>query len=124
MRSTVSDLFYEKRYSHTEMVNPDFVALAQSMRVHAIRCDSIEDLPAKMEEFMSYDNDKPVLFDCRVVKVSSRECLSEAGTLAGLFKRAENAILTCFSLLRRMNTSCPWLRLVKRFIRWFFTRHL
>ena len=49
------------------MINPDFVALAQSMRVHAIRCDSIEDLPAKMDEFMSYDNDRPVLFDARVV---------------------------------------------------------
>lgn len=49
------------------MINPDFVALANSMRVHAIRCDSIEDLPAKMDEFMRYDNDRPVLFDARVV---------------------------------------------------------
>lgn len=48
------------------MINPDFVALANSMRVHAIRCESIEDLPAKMDEFMSYDNNKPVLFDARV----------------------------------------------------------
>ncbi|ORY43588.1 acetolactate synthase [Leucosporidium creatinivorum] len=62
------DLFYEKRYSHTEMTNPDFVALAQSMRVHAIRCDNIADLPAKMKEFMEYDNNRPVLFDARCVK--------------------------------------------------------
>ncbi|GAA5971719.1 hypothetical protein JCM11641_000698 [Rhodosporidiobolus odoratus] len=62
------DLFYEKRYSHTEMTNPDFVALAKSMGVHAIRCDSLADLPAKMKEFMEYDNNKPVLFEARVVK--------------------------------------------------------
>lgn len=50
------------------MVNPDFVALAQSMRVHAIRCDNLEDLPAAMKEFMEYDNNKPVLLDARCVK--------------------------------------------------------
>ncbi|BGP54137.1 Acetolactate synthase, mitochondrial [Rhodotorula sphaerocarpa] len=62
------DLFYEKRYSHTEMTNPDFVALAKAMGVHAIRCDSLTELPAKMKEFMEYDNNKPVLFEARVVK--------------------------------------------------------
>lgn len=50
------------------MVNPDFVALAKSMRVHAIRCDSKEDLPNKMKEFLEYDNSKPVLFECLVEK--------------------------------------------------------
>ena len=62
------DLFYEKRYSHTEMHNPDFCKLAESMGVKAIRCDHIEDLPAKMKEFIEYDNNKPVLFEARVVK--------------------------------------------------------
>lgn len=63
-----TDLFYEKRYSHTEMTNPDFVALAKAMHVHAIRCDSLDDLPAKMKEFMEYDNNLPILMDARVVK--------------------------------------------------------
>ncbi|BGP46358.1 Acetolactate synthase, mitochondrial [Rhodotorula kratochvilovae] len=62
------DLFYEKRYSHTEMTNPDFVALAKAMNVHAIRCDSLADLPAKMKEFMEYDNQKPVVLEARIVK--------------------------------------------------------
>jgi acetolactate synthase-1/2/3 large subunit len=66
-----SDLFYEKRYSHTEMTNPDFVALAKAMNVHAIRCDSLTDLPAKMKEFMEYDNNKPIVLECRVTKVRS-----------------------------------------------------
>lgn len=50
------------------MTNPDFMALANAMGVHAIRCDSLADLPAKMKEFMEYDNSKPVLFEARVVK--------------------------------------------------------
>lgn len=50
------------------MTNPDFVALAKAMRVHAIRCDSLDELPAKMKEFMEYDNNKPVLFEARIVK--------------------------------------------------------
>ncbi|KAI3620679.1 hypothetical protein CBS9595_002646 [Malassezia furfur] len=62
------DLFYERRYSHTEMHNPDFVKLAESMGVKAIRCQSLDDLPAKMKEFIEYDNNKPVLFEARVVK--------------------------------------------------------
>lgn len=62
------DLFYERRYSHTEMHNPDFCKLAESMGVKAIRCDSLDDLPAKMKEFIEYDNNKPILFEARVVK--------------------------------------------------------
>ena len=62
------DLFYEKRYSHTAMTNPDFIKLAQSMGVHAIYCDNLDDLPAKMKEFIEWDNDRPVLFEARVVK--------------------------------------------------------
>ncbi|EPQ26991.1 uncharacterized protein PFL1_05627 [Pseudozyma flocculosa PF-1] len=62
------DLFYDKRYSHTEMHNPDFVKLAEAMGVKAIRCDNAADLPAKMKEFIEYDNNKPVLFEARVTK--------------------------------------------------------
>lgn len=62
------DLFYEKRYSHTRMTNPDFVLLAKAMGVHAIRCHSIEELPAKMKEFLEYDNSKPVVLECLVEK--------------------------------------------------------
>lgn len=50
------------------MVNPDFVKLAESMHCKAIRCTSIEDLPAKMKEFMEYDGNLPILMECEVVK--------------------------------------------------------
>ena len=50
------------------MVNPDFVALAKAMHCHGIRCDSLADLPAKMDEFMRWPNDQPIVFDARVVR--------------------------------------------------------
>ena len=50
------------------MVNPDFIELAKSMRVHAIRCHSVEELPAKMKEFLEYDGSRPVLLDVVVDK--------------------------------------------------------
>ena len=61
-----TDLFYEARYSHTEMTNPDFILLAQAMGVHAIRCEKVEELPEKMKEFLEYPGDKPVLMECLV----------------------------------------------------------
>ncbi|KAF9462722.1 thiamine diphosphate-binding protein [Collybia nuda] len=62
------DLFYEKRYSHTKMTNPDFVLLAQAMGVHAIRCHTAAELPAKMKEFLEYDGSRPVVMECLVEK--------------------------------------------------------
>jgi len=50
------------------MTNPDFVKLAQAMGVHAIRCHTAEELPAKMKEFLEYDNTKPVVMECEVEK--------------------------------------------------------
>ncbi|KAF8625747.1 hypothetical protein AX17_006773 [Amanita inopinata Kibby_2008] len=60
------DLFYNKRYSHTQMINPDFVKLADAMGVHAIRCRTAQELPQKMKEFLEYDNAKPILMECLV----------------------------------------------------------
>ncbi|KIM86225.1 hypothetical protein PILCRDRAFT_816154 [Piloderma croceum F 1598] len=60
------DLFYDARYSHTKMTNPDFLLLARAMGVHAIRCSNAEELPAKMKEFLEYDGSKPVLMECLV----------------------------------------------------------
>src|SRR6266481_1495724 len=59
-------LFYDSRYSHTEMSNPDFGMLAKSMHVHAICVENPTELPQKMKEFLEYDNSKPMLMDCTV----------------------------------------------------------
>ncbi|KAK0239469.1 thiamine diphosphate-binding protein [Armillaria nabsnona] len=60
------DLFYDARYSHTRMTNPDFVLLGRAMGVHSIRCHTAAELPAKMKEFLEYDGSRPVLMECLV----------------------------------------------------------
>jgi acetolactate synthase-1/2/3 large subunit len=60
------DLFYESRFSHTRMVNPDFQALAESMGTKALRCTKQEDLEPMMKEFMEYDGSRPILLECVV----------------------------------------------------------
>ncbi|KII88244.1 hypothetical protein PLICRDRAFT_161157 [Plicaturopsis crispa FD-325 SS-3] len=60
------DLFYDKRYSHTRMTNPNFVLLAKAMGVHAIRVETADELPAKMKEFLEYDGSKPIVMECLV----------------------------------------------------------
>ena len=64
------DLFYDNRYSHTRMTNPDFVKLAESMGAKALRCSTAEELPAKMKEFLEYDGSRPIVMECLVNKVS------------------------------------------------------
>jgi acetolactate synthase-1/2/3 large subunit len=60
------DLFYEERYSHTEMHNPNFVALADAMNCKGFRCDNKAELPAVMKAFL--DHDGPAVFDAVVEK--------------------------------------------------------
>ena len=60
------DLFFEERYSHTEMHNPDFVKLAEAMHCTGIRCDSTATLEQKMSEFLACEG--PVVGDFLVEK--------------------------------------------------------
>lgn len=64
------DLFYEERYSHSKQKNPQFTKLANACGVHSILCTKSSDLPAKMQEFIDYDNTKPVLME---VLISDKE---------------------------------------------------
>lgn len=56
------DLFYDKRYSATNMDNPSFKSLAMGMGVKGIRCEHASDLKGAMAEFLAY-NDGPVVLD-------------------------------------------------------------
>ena len=49
------DIFYQKRYSQTPMVNPDFVALAKAYSIPAEEVNSREELDAAIERMMSHD---------------------------------------------------------------------
>ncbi len=60
------DLFYEERYSHTEMHNPKFVELADAMNCKGMRCTKLADLPKTIEQFLAHDG--PVVLDAMVEK--------------------------------------------------------
>jgi len=49
------ELFHGKRYSFTEMDNPDFVKIAEAYRIKANKVTKREDLAAAMEEMLSYN---------------------------------------------------------------------
>ncbi len=48
-------LFFEKRYSCTEMTNPDFVMIAQAYGIRGQRISERENLPAALEEMLQHD---------------------------------------------------------------------
>ncbi|MEM6458594.1 MAG: biosynthetic-type acetolactate synthase large subunit [Planctomycetota bacterium] len=60
------DLFYDERYSHTEMHNPDFCKLIEAMHCGAFRVTKLADLPKVMDEFLAYDG--PAVLDALVEK--------------------------------------------------------
>jgi len=60
------DKFYEGRYSHTEMHNPNFVALTDAMNCKGFRCTKKADLPKVMADFLAHDG--PAVLDALVEK--------------------------------------------------------
>ena len=60
------DLFYEQRYSHTEMHNPDFVALTNAMNCKGFKVTKAEDLPEVMKAFLEHPG--PAVLEALVEK--------------------------------------------------------
>jgi acetolactate synthase-1/2/3 large subunit len=60
------DLFYQERYSHTEMHNPDFVKLIEAMHCNAWRCTQSSELADSMQAFLTHDG--PAVLECLVEK--------------------------------------------------------
>merc|ERR1719222_448885 len=58
-------LFFDGRYLSVDNVNPDYVKLAEAHGIKSIRCETEEELPGVIAEFLSYKG--PVLVDFRVV---------------------------------------------------------
>lgn len=48
------------------MHNPDFIKLSESMGCKALRVTNMDELPAKMKEFLEYDNTRPIVMECIV----------------------------------------------------------
>merc|ERR1719310_744738 len=58
-------LFFDGRFVSVDNVNPDYVKLAESWGIKALRCETEEDLPRIVEEWMAHDG--PCLVDFKVV---------------------------------------------------------
>ncbi|ANQ47492.1 biosynthetic-type acetolactate synthase large subunit [Flammeovirga yaeyamensis] len=63
------ELFFDSRYSFTEMVNPDFVKLAESYYIKADKSESREDLSAKMDQWLNTEG--PCFLEVVVEKESN-----------------------------------------------------
>jgi len=59
-------LFFDKRYASTEMVNPDFVTIAQEFRIEGKRVEKREELDAAVKEMMA--SKKPYFLEVCVEK--------------------------------------------------------
>ncbi len=59
-------LFFDKRYASTEMVNPDFVTIAKGYRIKAKRVEKRKDLDSSIKEMM--DSKEPFFLEICVEK--------------------------------------------------------
>ena len=59
-------LFFDKRYASTEMVNPDFVTIAKGYRIRAKRVEKRKDLDSSIKEMM--DSKEPFFLEICVEK--------------------------------------------------------
>ena len=57
-------MFYGGRFSHTEMVNPDFAAMAESFGIRGIRCEKKEDVQKVVDEMIRHPGPCVVDFLC------------------------------------------------------------
>lgn len=60
------DMFYEKRYAETELVNPDFVTIAAGYSIPARKITARENLAEAIKEML--DSEGPYLLDITVLK--------------------------------------------------------
>ena len=56
-------LFYEDRFAHTHQKNPDFVKLAEAMRVQARRCSTPAEVDECLQWLVNDSGDGPALLE-------------------------------------------------------------
>jgi acetolactate synthase I/II/III large subunit len=50
------EMFFEKRYSFTNMINPDFIKVADAYGIEGLRIDKHEDLPGALDKLLSSES--------------------------------------------------------------------
>jgi acetolactate synthase-1/2/3 large subunit len=61
------ELFWKKRYSHTQITSPDFVKLAESYNIRGLRVTSPADVETTIKAALKY-NEGPILVEFVVVQ--------------------------------------------------------
>ncbi|HTV49245.1 MAG TPA: biosynthetic-type acetolactate synthase large subunit [Phycisphaerae bacterium] len=61
-------LFYKSRFAHSEMVNPDFAAMAESFGIRGIRCEKKQDVLKVAEEMVKHPGPCVVDFICETAE--------------------------------------------------------
>ena len=59
-------LFHDERYIAVRNKSPEYTTLASAFGIKSIYCESMEELPEKMREFLEDYDDEPVLFHVRI----------------------------------------------------------
>ena len=59
-------LFFEKRYASTEMINPDFVAISKGYFIEASKVDKRKDLDSGIKKMLKHDG--PYLLEVVIEK--------------------------------------------------------
>ena len=60
------DMFFDKRYASTELINPDFVMISKAYGIPAKKVELREELKSSLEEMLKADG--PFLLDIKVEK--------------------------------------------------------
>ena len=72
------DMFFDKRYASTELVNPDFVKIAEGFNISARRIKERENLEISVDEMLS--SEKPYLLEIMVEKEGNIFPMIEPGS--------------------------------------------
>jgi acetolactate synthase-1/2/3 large subunit len=72
------DMFFEKRYASTELVNPDFTTIAKAYGIPSVKITNRKDLKKSIEEMLAADG--PFLLDIHVEKEGNVLPMVEPGS--------------------------------------------
>ena len=72
------DMFFDKRYASTELVNPDFIKIAEGFDIRAKRVKERETLEISIDEMLSCE--KPYLLEIMVEKEGNIFPMIEPGS--------------------------------------------
>jgi acetolactate synthase-1/2/3 large subunit len=72
------DMFFDKRYASTSLVNPDFVMIAKAYNIPGKRVTKREDLKSSLEEMLAAEG--PFLLDIAIEKEGNVFPMVEPGS--------------------------------------------